>query len=79
MTPDFVFGGAGLMFAWVMTRVPAELWPTSTASRCCALGLLLLLLVLIPGIGATVNGARRCAADGPDQLPGVRSSPRCWC
>src|SRR5271156_3503718 len=61
---QFVFGAAGLMFAWVLTRVPAELWDKYSLALLC-LGLLLLLLVLIPGIGATVNGARRWLRMGP--------------
>ena len=61
---QFVFGGAGLMFAWILTRVPAELWDKYSLALLC-LGLLLLLLVLIPGIGATVNGARRWLRMGP--------------
>src|SRR5271154_1705378 len=61
---QFVFGGAGLIFAWVLTRVPAELWDKYSLALLC-LGLLLLLLVLIPGIGAMVNGARRWLRIGP--------------
>ena len=61
---QFIFGAAGLMFAWVLTRVPAELWDKYSLALLC-LGLLLLLLVLIPGIGATVNGARRWLRMGP--------------
>ena len=55
---QFIFGLVGLMFAWVLTRVPAELWDKYSLALLC-LGLALLLLVLIPGIGAMVNGARR--------------------
>src|ERR1700675_2764023 len=61
---QFVFGFAGLMFAWVVTRVPTEWWDKYSLALLCA-GLLLLFLVLIPGIGATVNGARRWLRVGP--------------
>ena len=61
---QFVFGFAGLLFAWGVTRVPTELWDKYSLVLLC-LGLLLLLLVLIPGIGATVNGARRWLRVGP--------------
>jgi len=61
---QFVFGAAGLMFAWVVTRVPTDFWDRYSPVLLCV-GLLLLLLVLIPGIGATVNGARRWLRVGP--------------
>ena len=61
---QFIFGAAGLLFAWGVTRVPAELWDKYSLALLC-LGLLLLLLVLIPGIGAMVNGARRWLRIGP--------------
>ena len=61
---QFIFGGAGLLFAWVVTRIPTELLDKYGVALLC-LGLLLLLLVLIPGIGATVNGARRWLRVGP--------------
>ena len=50
---------------WVLTRVPTRALGKATAWRCCCSGLLLLLLVLIPGLGATVNGARRWMRIGP--------------
>ena len=53
---QFIYGFAGVLFAWAVTRVPAELWDKYS---------LLLLLVLMPGIGATVNGARRWLKLGP--------------
>jgi cell division protein FtsW len=61
---QFVFGFAGLLFAWLVTRVPTELWDKYGLVLLCV-GLLLLFLVLIPGIGATVNGARRWLRVGP--------------
>jgi cell division protein FtsW len=61
---QFVFGFLGVMFAWVMTRVPTQLWDKYSLAL-VLFGLALLLLVLIPGIGATVNGARRWLRIGP--------------
>jgi cell division protein FtsW len=55
---QFAFGSAGILFAWIVTRVPTELWDKYSLPLLC-LGMLLLVLVLIPGIGAKINGARR--------------------
>jgi cell division protein FtsW len=61
---QFVFGFAGLLFAWLVTRIPTEVWDRYGLALLCV-GLLLLFLVLIPGVGATVNGARRWLRVGP--------------
>jgi cell division protein FtsW len=55
---QFIFTLAGVAFAWMMTRIPTELWDKYGLAL-LLLGLLLLILVLIPGLGARVNGARR--------------------
>jgi cell division protein FtsW len=55
---QFIFTMAGVAFAWMMTRIPTELWDKYGLGL-LLLGLLLLILVLIPGLGARVNGARR--------------------
>ncbi|MDP9007733.1 MAG: putative lipid II flippase FtsW [Pseudomonadota bacterium] len=55
---QFIFTAAGLAFAWMVTRIPTELWDKYGLGL-LLLGLLLLILVLIPGLGARVNGARR--------------------
>jgi len=55
---QFVFAMAGLAFGWVMTRFPTALWHKYSMVL-LGLALLLLALVLIPGLGARVNGARR--------------------
>jgi cell division protein FtsW len=55
---QFIFTLAGLAFAWVVTRIPTELWDKYGLAL-LLLGLMLLILVLIPGLGARVNGARR--------------------
>jgi cell division protein FtsW len=61
---QFVFGLVGIVCAWVITRVPV-LWWDKYSLALLVVGLLLLLLVLIPGLGATVNGARRWMRIGP--------------
>lgn len=55
---QFIFTLAGVLFAWLVTRIPTEIWDKYGLAL-LLLGLLLLTLVLIPGLGARVNGARR--------------------
>jgi cell division protein FtsW len=55
---QFIFTLAGIAFAFGMTRVPVHLWDKYSMAL-LLLALLLLTLVLIPGLGARVNGARR--------------------
>ncbi len=61
---QFLFGLCGVLVAWAVTRVPAELWERHSLTL-LLLGLALLLLVLIPGLGAKINGARRWMRIGP--------------
>jgi cell division protein FtsW len=61
---QFVFGACGVLVAWVVTRVPAELWDRYSLAL-LLFALSLLLLVLIPGLGAKINGARRWMRIGP--------------
>ena len=64
MERQFVFGACGLLLAWAVTRVPAELWDRYSLAL-LLFGLSILLLVLIPGLGAKINGARRWMRIGP--------------
>ena len=61
---QIVFCMVGVLCGWVVTRVPATLWDKYSLAL-LLLGLVLLLLVLMPGLGATVNGARRWMRVGP--------------
>jgi cell division protein FtsW len=61
---QFVFGLCGVLVAWAVTRVPVDLWEKHSLAL-LLLGLSLLLLVLIPGLGAKINGARRWMRIGP--------------
>ena len=61
---QFIYSCVGIGAAWAMTRVPTSLWEKYSTPLLC-LGLLMLLLVLVPGIGAVVNGARRWLRVGP--------------
>jgi cell division protein FtsW len=64
MERQFAFGCCGLLAAWVITRVPVDLWDRYSLAL-LVLGLALLLLVLVPGLGAKINGARRWMRLGP--------------
>jgi cell division protein FtsW len=61
---QLMFGAVGVGCALVVARIPVRVWERSSAVL-LLLGLVLLLLVLIPGLGATVNGARRWLRIGP--------------
>ncbi len=61
---QFVFSVVGVLCAWMITRVPVQFWDRYSLAL-LLFGLLLLLLVLVPGLGATVNGARRWMRIGP--------------
>lgn len=53
-----LFAVLGIACAWVLMRVPLMWWEKSSRAL-LLLGFLLLCIVLIPGIGHSVNGARR--------------------
>ncbi|MGQ0699136.1 MAG: putative lipid II flippase FtsW [Panacagrimonas sp.] len=55
---QIVFAGIGGLSAWAAFRVPMHVWERRSGWLATG-GLLLLVLVLIPGIGVTVNHARR--------------------
>src|ERR1043165_4057745 len=53
-----LFVAAGLIAAWIAFQVPVKVWQ-QIAPWAFVLGLALLVAVLIPGVGRSVNGARR--------------------
>lgn len=55
---------AGLMVALIVIRIDSSFWE-KISMPLLMLCLLMLLLVLIPGIGRSVNGSRRWLAFGP--------------
>jgi cell division protein FtsW len=59
--------GLGLVAALLVTQVPMAQWERS-GTWLYFIGLLLLILVLVPGIGRTVNGATRWIPVGPFSL-----------
>jgi cell division protein FtsW len=61
---QLIFGLLGIGGAWIVTRIPTENWDKASLIL-LLIGLALLLLVLVPGLGAVVNGSRRWLRIGP--------------
>jgi cell division protein FtsW len=59
-----VFAGAGLFLGWLVLRVPLHVWERSGPILLVG-ALVLLALVLVPGLGRTVNGGTRWLMLGP--------------
>ena len=59
--------GIGLLGALIVVQLPMAWWEKSS-SVLYLMGLMLLLLVMVPGLGKTVNGATRWVAVGPFNL-----------
>lgn len=55
---QFIFIAAGLVGAFVLTRVPTAFWSRYSFGF-LILGMLLLMVVFVPGFGRVINGSRR--------------------
>ncbi|VFM96348.1 MAG: cell division-specific peptidoglycan biosynthesis regulator FtsW [Candidatus Kentron sp. G] len=64
---QFAYVVFGLCVAWVMMHLPLKIWG-SYGALFLFFGILLLILVLIPGIGHEVNGSMRWIRLGPINL-----------
>jgi cell division protein FtsW len=63
-----VFGGLGLAAMQVLSRRGLEIFTPKLVNGLLITSFVLLLLVLVPGSGVSVNGARRWFAAGPIQF-----------
>lgn len=59
-----IFAGIGIVMALLMITIPTNYW-RSIGATWLITGLVLLILVLVPGIGHVVNGSRRWIIFGP--------------
>ena len=57
----------GLMLAYITMRLPLKLWEQASLPL-LVIGTAMLVLVLVPGIGTEINGARRWISLGPANL-----------
>lgn len=64
---QFVFAILGLIAAFIAINIPTKFY-SQFRGAWLALGIILLILVLIPGIGRSVNGSRRWIHLGPIAL-----------
>jgi cell division protein FtsW len=63
-----IFGGAGLAAMHLLSRRGIALLDRRVVNTLLAVSFVLLLMVLVPGFGVRVNGARRWFAAGPIQF-----------
>src|ERR1700729_3471123 len=63
-----VFGALGLAAMHVLARRGLQIFTPQLVNGLLAVSFVLLLLVLVPGFGVVVNGARRWFAAGPIQF-----------
>lgn len=71
-----VYALIGVVVGFVILHVPLRVWQANTFTMLGA-GLVLLVLVLIPGIGHTVNGAQRWIDVGPVALQASEPARLC--
>lgn len=64
---QFVFAMLGLTIAWAILYVPSAFWQRM-GSLWLGIGIIMLILVLVPGVGHVVNGSRRWIRIGPVAL-----------
>jgi cell division protein FtsW len=67
LTRQLAFVGVGLLAAWLVLRTPLGVWEKH-APKLLLLGLVLLVAVLLPRIGVTINGSQRWLNFGPVHL-----------
>ena len=67
LTRQLIYVGMGLTVAWVAWRVPLAVWER-VGPILVIVSLLLLVMLFIPGLGRTVNGATRWLLLGPFNL-----------
>ncbi|MDH5784689.1 MAG: putative lipid II flippase FtsW [Chromatiales bacterium] len=67
LTRQLLYVGMGLSFAWVTWRIPLSVWERLGPVMIIA-SLLLLIVLFIPGVGRSVNGATRWLQLGPFNL-----------
>ena len=62
---QFIFAIIGASAAYILTKIRLTHWEKFWALHCCFFMVGLLVLILIPGLGRTVNGSTRWLALGP--------------
>jgi cell division protein FtsW len=67
LSRQLLYVAMGLACAWLVWRIPLSIWERS-GPLLIVVALLLLVILLIPGLGRTVNGATRWLMVGPFNL-----------
>lgn len=72
-----VYLGLGMVAMWFCTRVPMRVWE-ELGGLMLAIALVFLIIVLIPGLGRTVNGSSRWIGFGPLTLQASELAKFCF-